>query len=146
MTESNNAEQHAKKAKLGFFNNAGPKKNNNNLDLAYTNIAEPKETYNPEKNTGKEILPKSASKTLSASAAANAARKTLRLPNEVYYEFSALLELSEFAYSYELLAELVEDGIKKRSDGDPDFSRTFRAVTERIKMTDHRKMDRKRRK
>ncbi|GEK07547.1 hypothetical protein [Schleiferilactobacillus harbinensis] len=146
MTESDNAQQHRKKATLGFFNNAGPKKKNNNLDLAYTNIAEPIETYKSEKNANKEILPKSASKNIPDSAATNAARKTLRLPNEVYYEFSALLELSEFAYSYELLAELVEDGIKKRSDEDPDFPRTFRAVAERIKMTDHRKMDRKRKK
>ncbi|KRM25167.1 hypothetical protein FC91_GL001105 [Schleiferilactobacillus harbinensis DSM 16991] len=145
MTENDNTQKQEKKAKIGFFNSAGPKKQKNNLDLSYTDIAEPKETYAPEKNTGKEILPKSKS-TISASAAANAARKTLRLPNDVYYEFSALLELSDFAYSYELLAELVEDGIKKRSEEDPDFARTFRAVAERIKMTDQRKMARKRRK
>ena len=141
MTENDNTQKQEKKAKIGFFNSAGPKKQKNNLDLSYTDIAEPKETYAPEKNTGKEILPKSKS-TISASAA----RKTLRLPNDVYYEFSALLELSDFAYSYELLAELVEDGIKKRSEEDPDFARTFRAVAERIKMTDQRKMARKRRK
>lgn len=145
MTENDNTQKQEKKAKIGFFNSAGPKKQKNNLDLSYTDIAEPKETYASEKNTGKEILPKSKS-TISASAAANAARKTLRLPNDVYYEFSALLELSDFAYSYELLAELVEDGIKKRSEEDPDFARTFRAVAERIKMTDQRKMARKRRK
>ena len=102
MTENvnnNTAEQD-----MGFFNKkkktTNKKKTN---DMSYKEIPEPVEKYKPDK----ESL-NSTPQTPVSSKTDSDARKTMRVPEEQFFEFMALLDISEYAYTYEFLGELID--------------------------------------
>lgn len=92
---------------IGFFNKKkNPNTNKKQSDMTYKEIPKPQETY-----TG---VPKSAESSSATSTRTDSdIRKTMRIPEEQFFEFMALLDTSEYAYTYELLGELIDIKLKQ---------------------------------
>ncbi|BCD32989.1 hypothetical protein PDQ69_24230 [Bacillus cereus group sp. Bc062] len=107
---------------IGFFNkkeggetpgkNAGGK-----IDIGYKDDVTPSTPYDPS-------IP------AKATLVNGDKRGTIRMPLETKHEFDALLEISEYQYTYELLAEMHYLYMQKLS---PEQLRLFHAQLENIK-------------
>ncbi|OXM07888.1 hypothetical protein A3845_29030 (plasmid) [Bacillus anthracis] len=108
---------------MGFFGNKGKpaseKKDEKKtkLDLDYKPDLNPSTPYDP-------TLP------VKATLVNGDKRGTLRIPLETKHEFDALLEISEYQYTYELLGEMLDTWMKKLT---PEQLRLFHASLENIK-------------
>lgn len=91
---------------MGFFgkkrdNNRPVRKKSEILDKQYKEDPQPKITYKPL----------NVKKGFSQDE-----RKTLSIPGEIYYQFMALLDQSEYKYAYEMLADQMQPSIDRMSD------------------------------
>ncbi|MCU5669138.1 hypothetical protein OCB72_31635 [Bacillus cereus] len=108
---------------MGFFNkkengeNPGDKNKGGNMDVSYKADVIPSTPYDPS-------LP------AKATLVNGDKRGTIRMPLETKHEFDALLEISEYQYTYELLGEMHDLYMQKLS---PEQLRLFHAQLENIK-------------
>ncbi|MBC1333508.1 hypothetical protein HCJ57_15610 [Listeria booriae] len=117
--------------KPGFFNKddgSKRKPNGNVLDLSYKPTVEPRNPDKPQDVSSSIYVPK------------NDARKTMRVPEEQFFEFMALLEVSEYSYTYELLGEMINS---RMNDLDSADMRLYNGALESIKRTEMKKKQRK---
>ncbi|EJQ35991.1 hypothetical protein IEE_05511 [Bacillus cereus BAG5X1-1] len=108
---------------LGFFGNKGKEdagkkgQKNNGLDINYKPDIPPTTPYDP-------------SVPVRATLVNGDKRGTIRMPLETKQEFDALLEISEYQYTYELLGEMLDTWMKKLT---PEQLRLFHSSLENIK-------------
>ncbi|WP_366533431.1 hypothetical protein ACOJIU_18305 (plasmid) [Carnobacterium maltaromaticum] len=130
-TSKNNKEQD-----IGFFNKKKPaetKKKTN--DMGYKEIPEPREKYKPDKESIH-----STPQTPVSSKTDSDARKTMRVPEEQFFEFMALLDISEYAYTYEFLGELIDIKLNSLDSGE---LREYQNALASIKKKEEKKKNRK---
>ncbi|PFM65446.1 hypothetical protein COJ48_06245 [Bacillus cereus] len=108
---------------MGFFGkkeggeNPGSKNTGGKIDVNYKADVIPSNPYDPSLPT-------------KAALVNGDKRGTIRMPLETKQEFDALLEISEYQYTYELLGEMLDTWMKKLS---PEQIRLFHASLENIK-------------
>lgn len=68
-------------------------------------------------------------------------RGTIRVPLEQKCEFDALLQISEYSYSYELMAELVYEATKKQSK---EENLEYQAILNNLKKKERNRLAKKR--
>ncbi|MGM2748637.1 hypothetical protein BK718_03290 [Bacillus thuringiensis serovar andalousiensis] len=108
---------------IGFFNKKeggetpGQKNGGGKIDVGYKADVTPSTPYDPS-------IP------AKATLVNGDKRGTIRMPLETKHEFDALLEISEYQYTYELLAEMHYLYMQKLS---PEQLRLFHAQLENIK-------------
>ncbi|EAC2557534.1 hypothetical protein JR536_002948 [Listeria monocytogenes] len=94
--------------KMGFFGNTSteddlkPKKG---FDKSYKPPITPK---SPDNNTPQV----QSNPTIQFDDISFDSRKTMRIPEPQFYEFQALLDVSEYSYVYELLGEMIDARIQ----------------------------------
>lgn len=93
--------------KPGFFNNTNNEEltPNKGYDKSYKPPMAPK---TPDKN----ILQQVNNSNYSIEEISFDSRKTMRIPEPQFYEFQALLDVSEYSYVYELLGEMIDARIQ----------------------------------
>lgn len=106
---------------MGFFNKGKGEKEktqkSNYFDVGYKEDISPSLPYDPK-------IP------VKATLVDGDKRGTIRMPLETKHEFDALLEISEYQYTYELLGEMLDMWMKKLT---PEQHRLFHASLENIK-------------
>ncbi|WP_288528714.1 hypothetical protein [uncultured Secundilactobacillus sp.] len=113
--------------KIGFFN----KQKSHSSEFDYKSGV-------PFNKTDTETTP-APEQTSLKSGSKKDVRKTIRVPEQQYFELNALLELSANKYMYELLAELVDSQVKEMSKNNPDTLRAYQEIISRQKLTSQRK-------
>ncbi|AJG73715.1 hypothetical protein FOC89_00810 (plasmid) [Bacillus thuringiensis] len=113
---------------MGFFNKkeGGENPGNNKggkIDVGYKADVTPSTPYDPS-------IPANPSLPAKATLVNGDKRGTIRMPLETKHEFDALLEISEYQYTYELLGEMHDLYMQKLS---PEQLRLFHAQLENIK-------------
>ncbi|WP_054680677.1 hypothetical protein [Lacticaseibacillus sharpeae] len=137
QTESKPA---TRRTDIGMF---GKTKRTHSADMSYKPDVQIEQTYQsttPASSVAKAEIAHAASVTAKANTDA---RKTMRIPEEQFYELQALLELSSNKYIYELIAELTDARVREIAKDDPEMLRSYQSIVTRIRQTDQRKKSRK---
>jgi hypothetical protein len=132
--------------KMGFFNS--DEKQSKSSDI----IPVPKKGYNKEykppleplnpddKKIAEQIDYETKSESINIQQKSDV-RKTMRVPEEQFFEFMALLDASEYSYVYELLGDMIDQRMSKL---DSSELRVYQSALESIKRTENKKKQRKR--
>ncbi|MBC2373775.1 hypothetical protein HBP98_17320 [Listeria booriae] len=133
--------------KLGFFDNNRKNKNDTEksgkFDIGYKGKMAPKSPDKPDAtvNTSQVDIP-NRNVVASQNKSKKEPRKTIGIPEEQYFEFMALMEVSEYTFTYELLGELIDSRLETLSSTD---LRMYNATIESLKRKEEKRKQKKKR-
>ncbi|MBC1746930.1 hypothetical protein [Listeria seeligeri] len=132
--------------KLGFFNT------NENSTKTDDVTPVPRKGYSKEykpplipknpdnENTQTSPVSEADTSTTEIVASKSIARKTMRVPEDQFFEFMALLDTSEYSYVYELLGDMIDQRLNTLNSSD---LRIYQSALDSIKRTEEKKKSRK---
>ncbi|WP_207578233.1 hypothetical protein [Listeria seeligeri] len=133
--------------KLGFFNtNENSSKTDDVTPIPRKGYSKeykpPLSPRNPDKeNTTITTVKEDESSTSENSGNKSDARKTMRVPEDQFFEFMALLDTSEYSYVYELLGDMIDQRLNTLNTSE---LRIYHSALDSIKRTEEKKKNRKR--
>ncbi|EAD9920959.1 hypothetical protein KQX72_14630 (plasmid) [Listeria monocytogenes] len=132
--------------KLGFFNT------NENLSKSNDETPVPRKGYSKEyqpplvprspdtENTS--VTPARVDESVKSDTVINKRieRKTMRVPEDQFFEFMALLDTSEYSYVYELLGDMIDQRLNTLNTSE---LRIYQSALDSIKRTEEKKKNRR---
>ncbi|EGC8681604.1 hypothetical protein PX347_002855 [Listeria monocytogenes] len=132
--------------KLGFFNtNENPSKADEVTPVPRKGYSKeykpPLIPRNPD-NENTTINPVQEAETQTSEIVGNksTARKTMRVPEDQFFEFMALLDTSEYSYVYELLGDMIDQRLNMLNTSE---LRIYQSALDSIKRTEEKKKTRR---
>ncbi|MBC1814123.1 hypothetical protein HCA60_16655, partial [Listeria booriae] len=96
---------------------------------------------NPDnENTQTAPVNETDTSTTEIVASKSIARKTMRVPEDQFFEFMALLDTSEYSYVYELLGDMIDQRLNTLNSSE---LRIYQSALDSIKRTEEKKKSRK---
>ncbi|EAD4839229.1 hypothetical protein WO46_15135 [Listeria monocytogenes] len=132
--------------KLGFFNtNEGSSKTDDVTPVPRKGYSKeykpPLSPRNPD-NENTAVTPVREDATSISEVVANnsSIRKTMRVPEDQFFEFMALLDTSEYSYVYELLGDMIDQRLNTLNTSE---LRIYQSALDSIKRTEEKKKSRR---